>query len=70
MKIRDSHYGTSSIFRKQDGPQTYSSFKTGEGTTGKAKERRALSKNQRKRDFDETHNSGLEKQTKAEGNHY
>ena len=24
----------------------------------------------RKRDFDETHNSGLEKQTKAEGNHY
>ena len=27
-------------------------------------------KNTRKRDFDETHNSGLEKQTKAEGNHY
>ena len=27
-------------------------------------------KNPRKRDFDETHNSGLEKQTKAEGNHY
>ena len=48
MKIRDSHYGTSNIFQKQDGPQTYSSFKTGEGTTGKAKETRAPSKNQEK----------------------
>ena len=27
-------------------------------------------KNPRQRDFDETHISGLEKQTKAEGNHY
>ena len=39
MKIRDSHYGTSNIFQKQDGPKTYLSFKkkTWEGTTGKSK---------------------------------
>ena len=71
MKIRDSHYGTSSIFQKQDGPQTYSSFKRrlGRGTTGKPGKEGSIKK-PRKRDFDETHNSGLEKQSKAEVIHY
>ena len=32
--------------------------------------KRRINQKPRKRDFDETHNSGLEKQTKAEGNHY
>ena len=34
MNIRISHYGTSNIFQKQDGPNTYSSFKRrlGRGT--------------------------------------
>ena len=35
-----------------------------------SQEKKDESKNQRKRDFDETHNSGLEKQSKAEVNHY
>ena len=66
MKIRDSHYGASNIFRTQDGPQTYSSFKTGEGTPGKARKKEPIKKPFFK-DFDEFHNFGLEKQTKAEG---
>ena len=39
MKIRISHYGTSNIFQKQDGPKTYSNFKkkNEKGTTGKSK---------------------------------
>ena len=37
---------------------------------GKGKGKKGSIKKPRKRDFDETHNSGLEKQTKAEGNHY
>ena len=40
----------------------------GKAPQEKAKEKRDLSKNQRKRDFDETHNSGLEKQSKEEVN--
>ena len=71
MKIRISHYGTSNIFQKQDGPKTYSSFKRkiGRGTTGKPGKEGSIKK-PRKRDFDETHNSGLEKQSKAEVIYY
>ena len=64
MKIRDSHYGTSSIFRTQDGPQTYSSYKTGEGTPRRSQDH---PKNHFFKDFDEFHNFGLELQTKAKG---
>ena len=66
MKIRDSHYGTSSIFRTQDGPQTYSSYKTGEGTPRRSQEKGPF-KEPFFKDFDEFHNFGLEMQTKAEG---
>ena len=38
--------------------------------TGKGKGKKGCIKKPRKRDFDETHNSGLEKQSKAEVNHY
>ena len=38
--------------------------------TGKGIGKKGSIKKPRKRDFDETHNSGLEKQSKAEVNHY
>ena len=64
MKIRDSHYGTSSIIRTQDGPQTNSSYKNWGRHT---EEKPGPSKEPFFKDFDEFNNFGLELQTKAEG---
>ena len=67
MKTRDSHYGSSSIIRSRDGPQTNSSYKNWGRHT---EEKPGPSKEPFFKDFDEFHNFGLEKQTTEEVKYY
>ena len=68
MKIRISHYRTCKIIQQQDGQKTYSSLKRNLGKEhhGISRTKMDQTKNLSRRDFDETHNSSLEKQRKAE----
>ena len=51
MKIRISHYGTSNIFQKQDGTNTFSSLKgrLGISTTEEAGKKGSIKKPKKKR---------------------
>ena len=68
-EIRDSHYGTSSIFRIRMGQEHTQVSKLGRHTEEGIGKKGSI-KEWRKRDFDVFDNSGLEKQSKAAVKYY